>query len=123
MKTFLITISTLALATVACAFPRPAEKKAEVQPCPLIGTWTIDWGGIGQTTTFAADGGCESPEYGRGTWNADLKEGKWVVVFGEDGDECQYIMIIDLEKHSGSGASISDHIEVETMVYVEVERQ
>lgn len=100
---FLITAALFLLAGAGAhtsAVPAPRDR---VQAPSIVGAWDLTWGSGLQQSTFLADGSCNSPQFGAGSWSLGADGSIW---FGEGDDRCRYVMGIDWGTFTGRGAWI-----------------
>lgn len=89
-----------------CLLLVPAPKVEPAKPHPLVGSWSFNWNGcINQTTFLYADGSCYSPQFGAGKWSHDAESGS--IWFSERNDASHYVMIVDHATGEGTGWSVS----------------
>ena len=70
---------------------------------PIVGEWSIQWGGCSQTTWFAADGTCDSCRFGDGVWSVTEDGDDVTIWFSERSDQSQYAAAFDRRTGHGSG--------------------
>ena len=107
----------LACSGLIAAVPAPREK---VQPVSIVGEWDLSWGNGLQQSTFKADGTCDSPQFGSGTWYAGEDGAIW---FSERGGHARYVMVINWDTLSGQGAWVGDDGEIRGWIDVKLKRR
>lgn len=110
--------AVIALCFFLCLVPAPREK---IQPETIIGSWDLTWGTGLQQSTFRADGTCDSPQFGTGTWNVGEDGAIW---FTESrGWVACYVMVIDWPTMTGRGARVNDEGEIGEWIDVKLKRR
>jgi hypothetical protein len=99
------------------AVPAPRDR---VQPVPIVGEWDLTWGSHLQQSTFRADGTCDSPQFGAGTWRLGDDGSIW---FTEQSGRARYAMAIDWDTLTGQGAWVCDDGELTGLVDVKLKRR
>lgn len=101
--------------------PSPKATPKPVEVCPIVGTWSIDWGeNCKQTTIFREDGTCLSPEYGSGKWT--ISDDGNTIFFSEQNDTARYAMSVNLLDGIGDGCRIPFDYESDTAIPVKIRK-